>query len=465
MASKALAKRTPRALTKRQEHAIAVLISKSMPSLMSVHSRGGWWPIIQESTTGAWQRNEPISVDTVATHDVVYTCVRLIASDVAKIKPGLIQRMGDGDDVWSETTNSAYSPVLRRPNNFENRIQFFASWMTSKLLWGNAYILKRRDERGVVDALYVLDPQRVRPLVSPDGSVFYECKTDHLATLPNAVVVPAREIIHDRMIPTLYHPLVGVSPIHACGRDAVEGLSIKTNSTSFFENSSMPGGVLTAPKSITETNAKAIKDAWDAGFSGDNFGKVAVLGDGMKFEKLAMTAEDAQLIDQLKLTNEAICRAFGVPAYMAGVGPTPGNSNVEALSQQYYSQCLQIHIESIELLLDEGLGLPTYLGIEFDLDQLIRMDTPTRVKAAADAVGSGVMSPDEARRKWFGLPNVPGGNTPYMQEQNWPLRQLNARPLPSDRPITEPAPLPDEDEGETVKALVAEYRKALRVVA
>jgi phage portal protein BeeE len=59
--------------------------------------------------------------------------------------------------------------VLRKPNRYQNRIKFVETWIASKLLHGNAYILKERDNRGVVVALYVLDPHRVKPLVAPDG--------------------------------------------------------------------------------------------------------------------------------------------------------------------------------------------------------------------------------------------------------------------------------------------------------
>ena len=57
-----------------------------------------------------------------------------------------------------ETESSAFSPVLRRPNRYQNRIQFIAQWVTTKLVHGNTYVLKERDQRGIVTALYILDP-------------------------------------------------------------------------------------------------------------------------------------------------------------------------------------------------------------------------------------------------------------------------------------------------------------------
>ena len=48
--------------------------------------------------------------------------------------------------------------MLRKPNRYQTRIKFVEQWMMSKLTAGNTYVLKQRDERSVVTALYVLDP-------------------------------------------------------------------------------------------------------------------------------------------------------------------------------------------------------------------------------------------------------------------------------------------------------------------
>jgi HK97 family phage portal protein len=411
-----------------------------MPRQMQMvdQSRGGWWPIVREPTTGAWQANASQSADTVLTYSALYACVSLIASDVGKCRLKLVQQ--DNDGIWSETDSAAFSPVIRRPNHYQNRIQFYTWWITSKLLHGNAYALKRRDARGVVTALYLLDPTRVTVLVAPDGSVFYQLAVDNLADLGETVTVPAREIIHDVMVP-LFHPLIGVTPIYACGMAAYQGLKIQTNSTKFFANGSQPGGVLTAPGAIGDETATRLKTYWDTNFSGDNVGKVAVLGDGLKYEAMTITAVDAQLIEQLKWTGLDVCSAMHVPPHKISVGPAPPYNQVEALNQDYYSQCLQIHFESIELLLDEGLELPKVngqpYGTEFDLDDLIRMDSSSKMKMATDGVGGGVFTPNEARAKFDKKP-VAGGDTPYLQQQYFSLEALNKRDTAAPPPLTKP---------------------------
>ncbi len=430
---------------------VAIRPKAAPSSLSSPDSRGGWWPIIREPWTGAWQRNESITVDTSLSNPALFRCISLIASDVSKMRCRLVQQ--DGDGIWTETESPAFSPVLRKPNRYQNRIQFFASWLQSKLTNGNTYVLKVRDNRSIVVGLYVLDPTRVKPLVAPDGAVYYQLSIDNVSGLETErPAVPASEIIHDRWN-TMFHPLVGLSPIYACGLAALQGLEIQQASTRFFRNGSKPGGVITAPGEIDDITATRLKETWQTGFTGENLGKVAVLGAGMKYEPFAVNAVDAQLIEQLKWSAETVCGCFGVPAYMAGVGPAPLNNNVQSLAELYYAQCLQIHIESVELCLDEGLGIGAGVkirsgdeadrgkiyGVEFDLDDLLRMDTATQLKTLTEGL-KGVYSSNEARKK-VNLRPVEGGDAVLSQQQNFSLEALAKRDAKDD-PFGKAAPEP-----------------------
>lgn len=410
-------------------------VAKAAPpaGLSSVASRGrDWFPLtIREPFTGAWQRNQEARPETVLAFSAVYACVTLIASDISKMRGRLVEQ--DEDGIWTEVTGSPFNPVLRKPNRYQTRIKFIEQWVVSKLIAGNTYVLKERDQRGVVTALYILDPGRTKPLVAPDGSVWYQLSRDNLAGVDQSVVVPASEIIHDTMVP-LFHPLCGVSPLYACGQAAMQGMSIQSNATAFFENGATPGGVLTAPGTIDDVTAGRLKEHWERNYTGANRGKVAVLGDGLKYEKMAMTAVESQMIEQLKWTAETVCSCFHVPNYMVGVGTAPTHQNGELQNQQYYSQCLQALIESIELCLDEGLGLTqvtgkTY-GVEFDIDDLLRMDSATQVKTLTEGL-KGIYASNEARKK-LNLPPVKGGNAVLAQQQNYSLEALAKRDAQED---------------------------------
>jgi HK97 family phage portal protein len=419
--------------------------TKAAPKDLSPVSQNGqgWINIIREPFTGAWQRNISISTDTALTFSAVFRCISLISSDVSKMRMRLVRRTESG--AWEETESPAFSPILRKPNNWQTRQQFYANWVESKLVHGNTYVLKERDGRGVVVRLYVLDPCRVTVLVAPDSSIFYEVRSDHLSGVAaTSTKIPQSEIIHDRFN-TFYHPLLGLSPLTACNLAVAQGLAMQRQQTAFFARDAKPGGILTAPGEINDLMAMRLKEEWETSFSGENVGRTAVLGSGIDYKPMVITPEDAQLVDQLKMSAQTVASVFGVPAFMIG-GDMPTYDNTESLALQYYTQCLQPFIEAIEALLDEGLGLgPAFgnsFGSEFDLTDLLRMDSKSRAQSAREAIQAG-MSPDEVRHHYFDLPPTPGGDTPYLQEQCWPLAQLAARPLPG-REITEADPMPAE---------------------
>lgn len=423
-------------------------------------SRGGWLPLIRDHYPGAWQRNDEIDVETARTHHAVFSCMTLIASDIAKLRLRLVER--DADGVWTEVERAAFSPLLRKPNHFQTRIQFVENWILSKLASGNAYLLKQRDNRGVVTRLYVLDPLRVQPLVSDSGDVFYRLSADNIARIEEDVIVPASEIIHDRMN-CLYHPLIGLSPITAAGLAAMQGLSIQRDSMAFFGNRSLPGGILSAPGAISDETAQRLKDHWESEFSGRSSGKVAVLGDGLTFVPMRMTATDAQLIEQLKWAADVVCSVFHVPPYKIGLGPMPTYANIQSLNVEYYAQALQILIESAEASLDEGLALPRNLGTEFEIKGLLRMDSVTQMDVLEKAKSVKTLN---ERRAEINMRRIENGDTIYLQQQDHSLEAIAARDSllvaqASNQAAAQPVPEPpanDNMDVEAARAMAAIYK-------
>lgn len=425
---------------------------------------GGWYRIF-ESYSGAWQHNVEVTLTDVLSHPVVFACIDQIASDFGTMECRIVA--ADSDGLYEPAEPAAFAPVLRKPNRYQTAPQFFQAWQQSKQVYGNTYILLERDNRGVVVRMYVLDPLRVTPLVADDGSVFYQLRSDNMAggELAVDVTVPASEIIHDRFH-CLYHPLVGQSPIFACGIAATLGLNIQSSSTRFFGNGARPSGILTAPGEISDETAARLKANWESGFSGENAGKTAVVGDGLKYEQITMKATDAETVDQDKAVSEKICTAFRVPAYKVGAAAAPTYNNIEALNQQYYNDCLRRLVVEAEHVLDEGLNLPKPYYSDFSTDDLLRMDTAALVDALTKAVGGKLMTPNEGRRR-LNLKKVKGGDTVFAQQQDFSLEALHERdqndPFAKPKAAAEPPAANDDDEptdAEATKALYA-IRKAL----
>lgn len=404
---------------------------------------------LMEGFSGAWQRNivtEPN--ENLLRFSAVYACVSRIANDIATLRPMLMEKK-EGIEVEVANPNVPFLQVLRRPNPYMTWVQFLAYWMTQKLIHGNFYAIKDRDARGVVVALYQVDSRLAKPMVAPDGSVYYSFSGDNLARIPaGEAMLPASEVIHDRMN-CFWHPLVGVPPIDACAASGTHGIRIQNNAAVFFQNMSRPSGHLSFVGKVDDEQLKMLKAQFEQGFSGGNLGRLLVTGGDAKYAAMTIPAEQAQLIEQLKWTVEDIARAFSVPLHKLQAGAAPTFSNIGALNQGYYDDCLKVHIEAIEALLTYELGLTGKYAVELDLEGLLRMDPKTRAETMDALVKAGILAPNEGRAR-EGLLPVDGGNSPMIQQQNYSLAALAKRdaqddPFGTAKPAALPSPAPVED--------------------
>lgn len=450
---------TPAADVAGDSEAVEKGIVTAQPrAAVSPRTDGVWHDITPAQPPGYFQMDINVRPETVLSYPSVFACVSLIYNDIGKLRTRLMMLQANG--IWVESSNSAYSPVLRRPNHYQNQIQFKQWWICSKLTWGNTYALKIRDGRGVVVALYILDPGLVQPLIAPDGSIFYQLGQDNISGLQDPTAfVPASEIIHDRMN-CMFHPLVGVSPLFAASLPASGGLEMLRDSRRFFNQGAKPSGLLVAPGEITSETATELRNYWNNNFTGPNAGKVAVVGDGLKYEPIRMTASDAQTKEQIALTSEMVAQVFHVPAFKVG-GPIPAGQKVGDLNQIYFNDALHSLIEEMELCLDDGLALPATYRTELELENLLRMDPATQAEVLSKLVQGSIKAINEARRD-MNLQPLEGGDTVYMQQQDYPLDQVRLNRLPPAEPAPPKEPeAPPLQPSEEADEISEEDRKAL----
>ena len=390
-----------------------------------VNYNRSWQPIVHEPFTGAWQRNQELQLTDSLTSYAIFSCISLISKDVGKL-PIVAKTEENGIKRNIQFKGLA---VINKPNKYQTRQQFLEAWINSKASNGNTYVYKLRDVYGEVEGLIVLDPNDTLACINPEGEIFYKIYPDPLVKNGEQILVPASEIIHDRQN-TLYHPLIGLSPIVACGLAANTGVNIQKNASKFFGNDSRPSGILATAEDVSEEDAIKMKSGWDQKYSNGGEGGVALVSGGVTYQALSVPAADSQMIEQLKLSGEIVCTTFNVPAFKIGIGAAPSGT-VEYLNSKYYSDCLQAYIESIENLLNDSLDLPSNVILEFDTRSLFRMDSNAQMTYLKEGTGSGIFSPNEARAV-LGYQAVEGGESPLMQQQNFSLQALSKRDNQAD---------------------------------
>lgn len=399
-----------------------------------------------EPFAGAWQRNLEGAANAgpnILAFSGVYACINIISQDVARMP---VRPVKKNKDKSEEEYRGHYAwRLFARPNDFQTTLQFVESYMQSKLTHGNTYVLLMRDARGVVNEMFILDPRRVRPLIAEfDGSVFYEIQRDPLSGVKEPITVPARDILHDRAA-TMFHPLVGVSPLFAAGVTAMLGGRITINSEKFFANMSRAGGMLVSPGKIEPAIAKKLQNEWETNYGPRGLGRTVVLANGLDFKPLTINSVDSDLVNQLRWVIEDIARVYRVPGFKLGDLNKVNFRNSETLAASYLNECLSYHIKAFEDCFNRSLELTDDVRIKFDTSYLLRMETDTRYAAHQTALQAGFKSINEVRAE-EGLPPVKGGDEPRVQMQYVPLSmadkllaEQNADP-PADKDDAEDDP-------------------------
>jgi HK97 family phage portal protein len=411
----------------------------------------GWWGNGDRGPLGAWQmnRNGPQNTLELAAFSAVYACVNVISSDVAKL-PIQIFKVDQDNGARTLQRGDYYAALFRTPNEYMTHSDLMYALVQSFLLQGNAYCYTgKRNGRGETTELHVLNPYRVKPLIADDGSVFYECGEDFLAGIKPNTLVAERDMIHHRVPLVPGFPLVGVTPIFAAAASSAVGIQILRDSQQFFANSSRPSGLLQSTINLGDEQKRKAKEEWDIAYRGREYGKVAILPNGLTWSPITITAQDAQLIEHLRFSVEDVARVFRVPTFMLGDVSKVTYRNSEQLARAYLTGCLASHIEALEERFERAFQFPPTYEIKFDLSQLLRTEIDVRFAAYQTALNAGWQSINEVRAQ-EGLEPVPGGEEPRVQMQYVPLSAANepppAAPPPGPAeptPPSEPDPPPD----------------------
>lgn len=324
-----------------------------------------------------------------------YSGVRFLSEGVAFLPVHTYRKSGLGDTAKKERRAD---PVwLSRPDVEMPWQGLVEHWMMSLLHRGNGYAFKIRDGLGQVVGLRELHPDRVRPVVAPDNAKRFviDGDTERLWT--------TRDILH---IPGLaYNGRVGLNPIQVHAESLGGIVAADEYAHRWFGQGTHVGGVITVAETLTETQATELKAQWDRFHQGlREAHQTGVLGNGAVYNRVSLSAQDAQLLESRQFGVAEVSRMLRIPPHKLYDLSRSTNNNIEHQSIEAVTDGLQPWVERIEAWVnfDEDL-MAAGNFVEFEMEGRLRGDTATRYDAYAKAVGRPWLRGNEVRR----LENLP----------------------------------------------------------
>lgn len=349
---------------------------------------------------GGTTAGKPVNEQTAMQMTAVYSCVRILSETLAGL-PLHVYRNNDSGGKEKSLKHPLYKLLHDEPNPEMTSFAFRETLMSHLLLWGNAYAQIIRNARGEIIALYPLMPNKMTVDRDSTGRLFYiySRTTEDTPTLgqDNPVYLSPSDVLH---IPGLgFDGLVGYSPI-AMAKNAV-GLAIATEEygAKFFANGAAPGGVLEHPGTIKDP--QKVRESWNAAYQGtSNAHRVAVLEEGMKYQPIGISPEQAQFLETRKFQINEIARIFRVPPHMLADLEKSSFSNIEQQSLEFVKYTLDPWVVRWEQAMCRALltkGEKPAVFIRFNVDGLLRGDYVSRMSGYATARQNGWMSANDIR--------------------------------------------------------------------
>ena len=349
---------------------------------------------------GGTTSGKPVNEYTAMQMTAVYSCVRILSETLAGL-PLHVYRYNDSGGKEKFLKHPLYKLLHDEPNPEMTSFAFRETLMSHLLLWGNAYAQIIRNARGEVIALYPLMPNKMTVDRDSKGRLFYlySRTSDDAPTLgdDSQVYLAPSEVLH---IPGLgFDGLIGYSPI-AMAKNAV-GLAIATEEygAKFFANGAAPGGVLEHPGTIKDP--QKVKESWNSAYQGSqNAHRVAVLEEGMKYQPIGISPEQAQFLETRKFQINEIARIFRVPPHMLADLEKSSFSNIEQQSLEFVKYTLDPWVVRWEQSMCRALLMESekpIVFIKFNVDGLLRGDYVSRMSGYATARQNGWMSANDIR--------------------------------------------------------------------
>jgi HK97 family phage portal protein len=373
-----------------------------------------------------------ISPEKSLTLSTYFACLRNISEDIAKLPFKVYRELPDGGKEVRKD-HPLYRILHDQPNP-KMTSQTFREMMTAWALgWGNGIAIIERVGSKVV-ALWPKHPSLWR-IKSENDNEYYILTERGKAP----VAYDRSQVFHIR---GLGDELFGY-PISYLARESVGlGLAAQNFGSAFYGNGAVPGGVLEHPAKLSPEAFKRLRESWNETHQGpENAHKVAVLEEGMKYNKLGIPPEEAQFLESREFQTEEICRWYRMPPHKVGHLKRATFSNIEHQGIEYVGDTCMPWMKrwenesKVKLFAENETD---YLAEHVDT-ALLRADSLARSQFYTAQFQVGALSPNEIRALENRNP-VPGGDQRFVQLNMVPIEKVGQLQKESMSNATNPQP-------------------------
>jgi len=338
-------------------------------------------------------------LDLYRTQPWVYVCARDISQAFSTVD---YQITNEGKEISKDDYRYR---VIRKPNPFETFSDVRKKTSVHLELTGNSFWELVRDDKENLIGIYILRPDLMRIQPHPKYKIAgyrYEIESG------KEILFSPDEIIHFKYIDPK-DDYWGMPPAMAAQIGITLDFFAQTWNKNFFINGAEPGGILETDYSLSPQAHERLINNWMRRHRGGKNSHIpAILEEGMKYKPIESRHDDMQFIEQRKMSKEEIFEVFDVPINW--------RTDLNQKKSFYFSNIipkLRWFSESINetLLNKEGTENKDKFEITFLTRSIEAMVEDEQIKSeiAQSNTTHGIMTINEVRERYYGLPPRPWG--------------------------------------------------------
>jgi HK97 family phage portal protein len=360
----------------------------------------------------------------------VFAAVRVGSESTAVLSLDLFRRLDNGGKE-KERGHAASWLMREQPNPDTSPFVFRETLQGYTETWGNAFAEIAFDGGGQPRSLDQRPSNQVPRSFRRSRRLFYEVTTEDGKTRD----VPAEKMLH---IPAFSGSgLWGLSPVETLRETVGRNMAHGRYRSGYFGNGLSFSGLVEHPGSVPKEGKEEIIAALEKMHKGPgNAFRAAVMDEGMTWKQISLPNDAAQMIETGLYELSDVARAWRIPPHLLMELSHATFTNIEHQGIEFVQHSLLPRCQRWVGELNRKLLTETErragLFFEFNLDTLLRGDFETRSAGLASAIGTGQMTPNEARALENMNP-VNGGDTTYVP-LNW---RATDEPSPTPSSITE----------------------------
>lgn len=355
------------------------------------------WVKILERASGAYYDSAAgmaVTADSAMRISTVNACVRIIAETCASLPLQIYKRLDNGGRERA-TDHPLYELLHSRPNIWQTSFDWRVQAFVHLLLRGNYYAVILDHGDGIVDDLIPLSPDTVTVRQLPDYRLAYDVQTTS-----GIKTILQNKMLHIRGLSS--DGILGRSVIGDSRESFGAALATQEFTSRYWSNGATPSAVLKVTGKLQDGQAKRLREQWTDDHGGTaRSGKIHVLGEGASFEKIDISAEDAQFIETRRFQKADVAGLFRVPMFLLqSDSSTATYASAEQFMLSFVVHCIRPWAVNFEQALHRQLfTAPRIYYPEHNLDALLRGDLKSRYESYKLARDAGILSKNEIRSK------------------------------------------------------------------